>query len=179
MSNPEGADKNVTLACTMDVSTTVADAMEWGLITRPCPTCPASKPKETCKICGGTGLEKIGGDIDGGITKADLKGKLLASLLEITPDDRGLKKFKLFLPIDTVRNFQLVGIRNKEGDITHREIRFFVDSSAPDAAQKVELYCGRMGRNAGVGKIMYTVQMKLGEHSEGAETEQPELVEAE
>ncbi len=177
MSNPEGSDQVVTLACTMDESTTVAEKMDWGLVTRQCPTCPASKPNEKCKICGGTGMERISGDIDGGITKAGLKGKLLATLLDMTPDDRGLKKFKLFLPIDTVRNFELVAIRNKEGDITHREIRFYIDSSSPDAAEKVALYCRRLKRSASVGKVSYSIQLKLGDEEGQEDAEQPELEE--
>lgn len=130
MSNPEGADRTVTLACTADFSTPVMEKMEWA-------------------------------DVDKSITSAKLCGKLLSTIMTLTPSDKQLKKFALELDIDTVRDFELVGVRNKEGDITHREIRFTIESSAKDAAHRVELYASRMGRNPGLCKVSYTKQETL------------------
>jgi len=107
------------------------------------------------------------GGVDESVTSAKLKGKLLAINLILTPADKELKKHALDLDIKTVSNFEVVGMKGKDGETMRRELRFTVDSAAADAGAFLENYVNKLGREPGFMKVSYTKQESLDLEGEG------------
>lgn len=101
------------------------------------------------------------GEVPECVTGAKLKGKLLSTNLILTPADKELKKFELDLDIRTVDAFEVVCMKDEEGETTHREMRFRVESGAKDAGALLEHYVAKLGRNKGAMKVSYTKQEEL------------------
>jgi hypothetical protein len=96
------------------------------------------------------------------IKECKLTGELLATNFILTPADKQLTQYELNFDISSVEDFQVVALKDDEGDVCGRELRFVVRTPKDG----VEAFCGqyirRVGRHAGALKIGYTVQEKLG-----------------
>lgn len=108
-------------------------------------------------------------DISDSITDCKLSGSLLGTNFILTPGDKQLKQYELNFDISSVEDFQVVALKDDDGDVCGRELRFVVRTPKDG----VEAFCGqyirRVGRHAGALKISYTVQ----EHLDLAEKQEP------
>lgn len=101
------------------------------------------------------------GEIPDSVTECKLSGSLLATNFILTPGDKQLRQFELNFDISSVEDFSVVALRNDDGDISGRELRF-VDRTPKDGVEGfVGNYIRRVGRHAGALKIRYTVQEEL------------------
>ena len=105
-------------------------------------------------------------EIPESITDCKLKGALLATNFILTPADKQLDRYELNFDISSVEDFQVASLKDDDGDVCGRELRFVVRTPKDG----VEAFCGqyirRVGRHAGALKIGYTVQDKLDLHAE-------------
>lgn len=106
--------------------------------------------------------EKMAWDrIPDSVTECKLFGELLGTHFILTPGDKQLRQHELNFDISSVEDFSVVGVKNDDGKITSRELRFVVRTPKDG----VEAFCGqyirRVGRHAGALKVSYTVQEKL------------------
>lgn len=100
-------------------------------------------------------------EIPESITDCKLTGSLLATNFILTPGDKQLHRWELNFDISSVEDFQVVALKDDDGEVCGRELRFVVRTPKDG----VEAFCGqyirRVGRHAGALKIGYTVQEKL------------------
>lgn len=152
----DGGDCYVRIYVTADLSETVMDEMDWGseVAVLDAEKNPTGKTRR-----------EITESVPGG----DLKGALLAKTITLVPTDKLLKTHKLQLDIDAVRDFEFVPVRDKEGEVTNRLLKFVVISSDEDAERIVGLYKRSVGSQPGAAEILYTkqaTQLKLGEKTD-------------
>lgn len=95
------------------------------------------------------------------ITSAKLKGVLSASHLILTPSEKQMKKHELQLDIKDVGDFEYFAKRDGDGQITGRELRFKVRTSADPAEALVGQYVRLMGKGCGQLKVSYMKQDTL------------------
>lgn len=95
------------------------------------------------------------------VDQCKLSGVLLGKHLELIPNDKNLRQFALQFTISEVSAFELVPIRNDDGDITSRQLRFQIKSTEIGAIAAIEEYLRRMGEHVGQLKISYQKQEKL------------------
>jgi hypothetical protein len=100
-------------------------------------------------------------DAPEGFGACDLVGRLAASHIILTPNGKELKRHELQIAADDVNGFHLVPVKDGEGDVTRRELRFTVKTTQPDAAAQIEAYCQAIGRGAGQLKVSYVKQDEL------------------
>lgn len=101
------------------------------------------------------------GEVPHGHGGGYLLGELVASTMQLTPAGRELKEWQLDLNINKVTGFVQVPLKDSEGNTTGRELRFSVRATAEATAAKVEEYCARIGRHAGLLKIKFQHQEEL------------------
>ena len=102
--------------------------------------------------------------IGDGMSSAKLKGVLTASHLILTPNDKRLKDHELQLECSEVEDFQLVELKDNEGERAGLELRFMARSVQPGACGLVEEYWTRIGHTDSQLKVAYIpqpVQQKL------------------
>lgn len=94
------------------------------------------------------------------IMDAKLSGELLATHLVLTPGDKQLRNHELNFDISNCEDFQVVPLKNDEGEVRGRELRFVVRTPS-----EIEGFLGqhirRVGRHAGALKISYSKQDDL------------------
>ncbi len=95
------------------------------------------------------------------ITDCKLSGSLLATNFILTPGDKQLRQHELNFDISSVEDFSVVALRNDDGDICGRELRFVVRTPKDGVEGFVGNYIRRVGRHAGALKIRYSVQEEL------------------
>jgi len=95
------------------------------------------------------------------VTECKLTGSLLATNFILTPGDKQLRQFELNFDISSVEDFSVVAVRNDDGDICGRELRFVVRTPKDGVEGFVGNYIRRVGRHAGALKIRYSVQEEL------------------
>lgn len=95
------------------------------------------------------------------VDQCKLSGVLLGKHFELIPNDKNLGQFGLQFSISEVSAFELVPIRNDDGDIVSRQLRFQIKSSETGAIAAVEEYLRRMGEARGQLKISHQKQEKL------------------
>jgi len=101
------------------------------------------------------------GDVPDGFAACDLIGKLAASTVIFTPSGRGLKDHEIEIGADDVSGFNLVPIKDGEGEVTGRELRFTIKSTANEAAALLECYCKQIGRGVAQLKVSFAKQEVL------------------
>jgi hypothetical protein len=94
------------------------------------------------------------------ITSAKLTGELLAQNFILTPGDKALKQHELQIAITDASDFQLVVLRDDEGEPAGRQLRFIVRSPGDGVEALVGQYIRRVGRHEGQLKISYEPQAK-------------------
>lgn len=94
------------------------------------------------------------------ITECKLTGSLLGTHLVLTPGDKQLKQHELQFDITSVEDFQVVSLKDDEGDVRGRELRFVVRTPS-EAEGFLGQYIRRVGRHAGALKVSYAKQDKL------------------
>lgn len=107
------------------------------------------------------------------ITEGKLAGELLATHLVLTPGDKQLKTHELNFDITSVEDFQVVPLKNDEGEIRGRELRFIVRTPA-EIEGFLGQYIRRVGRHAGALKVSYTKQDDLPLGDAKASEDEPE-----
>jgi hypothetical protein len=107
-------------------------------------------------------------NIPDSVTQAKLAGALAATNFILTPSDKQLKKYELNFDIHSVEDFEVVSLKDDEGEIRGRELRFIVRTPK----EGVEALCGeyirRVGRAPGSLKIGYIKQEQLPFEANGA-----------
>lgn len=100
-------------------------------------------------------------EIPNSVTDCKLTGELLGTHLILTPGDRQLHQHILQFDITSVEDFQVVALKDDDGDVRGRELRFIIRTPKDG----VEAFCGqyirRVGRHAGALKVSYTKQEEL------------------
>jgi hypothetical protein len=94
------------------------------------------------------------------VTECKLAGELLASHMILTPGDKHLKQYELQVDISSVEDFRLVCLKDDEGEIRGRELRFVI-RTPKEAEGFLGNYVRRVGRHEGALKLAYVVQEKL------------------
>ncbi len=95
------------------------------------------------------------------VDSCKLSGAFMGKHFELIPNDRNLKQFGLTLDISEVEDFRLVPVKNEDGEITDRKLRFIVRSTQKGAIALAEEYLTRMGSHVGQLKLSYAKQEKL------------------
>lgn len=110
------------------------------------------------------------------ITECKLTGSLLATHLILTPGDKALSQHQLQFDVTSVEDFQVVSLKDDEGDVRGRELRFVVRTPS-EAEGFLGQYIRRVGRHAGALKVVYVKQEKLdlGEGKPEKEDDEPSL----
>jgi hypothetical protein len=107
-------------------------------------------------------------EIPDSITDCKLKGALPATNFILTPADKQFARYELNFDISSVEDFQVASLKDDDGDVCGRQLRFVVRTSKDG----VEAFCGqyirRVGHHAGALKISYTVQEQLDLHAEAS-----------
>lgn len=101
------------------------------------------------------------GEVGDEVGGCDLIGALAASNIVLTPAGRPLKDHEIKFAANVVGGFNLVPLKDGEGEITGRELRYWIKTTAPDAAQWLEAYCNAIGRGMGQLKVSYVKQAEL------------------
>jgi len=109
------------------------------------------------------------------ITSAKLTGELLAQNFILTPGDKALKQHELQIAITDASDFQVVQLRDDEGEPAGRQLRFIVRSPGDGVEAQVGQYIRRVGRHEGQLKISYEPQAKQDALPLGGEQEPPPL----
>lgn len=102
--------------------------------------------------------------IGDGMSSAKLKGVLTASHMILTPNDKRLKDYEVQLECSEVEDFQLVELKDDEGDTAGRELRFIARSVQPGACGVLEEFWSRLGHGDMQLRVSYIpqpVQQKL------------------
>lgn len=94
------------------------------------------------------------------IMEAKLSGGLSAIHLVLTPGDKQLRNHELQFEISSVEDFQVVPLKDDEGEIRGRELRFVVRTPA-EVEGFLGQYIRRVGRHQGACKVSYTKQEEL------------------
>lgn len=93
--------------------------------------------------------------------KADLVGRLAASHMILTPAGRELKRQEVQFACEEVNGFIIVPLKDGEGDVTGRELRFSIRTRAAEACALLEAYCNTVGRGLAQLKVSYVKQENL------------------
>ena len=108
--------------------------------------------------------EQMGWDDPGECLKpgkpAGLVGELLGMNLILTPGDKKLKDFEIQLGVKDVIDFQVVVLKDDEGEPAGRQLRFTVRTPQDGAAAMAEQYIRRVGRHESQLRITYLPQAK-------------------
>jgi len=91
---------------------------------------------------------------------AKLTGELLGHNFILTPGDKRLKDKELQLGIKDVTDFQVITLKDDEGEPSGRQLRFQVRTEEDGAAALCEQYVRSVGRHEGQLKISYIPQPK-------------------
>lgn len=94
------------------------------------------------------------------VTECKLTGSLLASHLILTPSDKLLKDQEIQFDIKSVEDFRLVSLKDDEGEIRGRELRFIV-RTPKQVAGHLEEYLSVIGRHEAALKVSYVKQENL------------------
>jgi hypothetical protein len=92
------------------------------------------------------------------ITSARLTGELLAQNFILTPGDKMLQQHELQIAISDASDFQVVMLKDDEGEPAGRQLRFIVRSPGDGVEALVGKYIRRVGRHEGQLKISYEPQ---------------------
>jgi hypothetical protein len=101
------------------------------------------------------------GDVGEGIGACDLVGELVGSAMTLTPSKRELAPLAVEVEVSQVSSFNVVPVKDAEGEPTNRELRFTVKTGALDAAKKIEQYVHAIGRGVAQLNISYVKQEEL------------------
>ncbi len=104
------------------------------------------------------------------ITSAKLTGELLAQNFILTPGDKALKQWELQIAITDASDFQVVVLKDDDGEPSGRQLRFIVRSPGDGVEAQVGQYIRRVGRHEGQLKISYEPQavqenLPIGKHA--------------
>lgn len=91
--------------------------------------------------------------------KTEMEGELSSGNLILTPDDEKLAKNETQFSFFHAKKFFIVTI--EEDEVKRREVRFFVDTNAPEAATAVYAYMGIVGDHSANLKLSYSRQGDL------------------
>jgi hypothetical protein len=94
------------------------------------------------------------------VTSAKLTGELLAQNFILTPNDKKLENQELQIAISDVSDFNVVALKDDEGEVSGRQLRFIVRSPGDGVEALVGQYIRRVGRHEGQLKISYEPQAK-------------------
>lgn len=92
------------------------------------------------------------------ITSAKLKGELLAQNFILTPGDKALRQWELQIAITDASDFQVVMLKDDDGEPSGRQLRFIVRSPGDGVEAQVGQYIRRVGRHEGQLRISYEPQ---------------------
>ena len=101
------------------------------------------------------------GECAEGFAAADLVGRLAASHVILTPSPRELKQHELQIDAEEVSGFNIVPLKDSEGGLTGRELRFAVKTTSADAEALLAAYCRTVGRGLAQLKISYVKQEEM------------------
>lgn len=105
------------------------------------------------------------------VSSAKLNGALLAQSFELVPGDKNLKNQALDIVISDVSDFQVVALKDDEGEVSGRQLRFIARSPGDGVAALIEQYIRRVGKHQGELKISYEPQAKQTDLPLGKDTE--------
>jgi hypothetical protein len=91
--------------------------------------------------------------------KTEMSGELASGNLVLTPDSDMLAKHEIEFSFFSGDKFFIVTI--EKDDVKRREVRFFVDSNAPEAATSVFAYMNNLNKATGSLKLNYQRQGDL------------------
>lgn len=94
-------------------------------------------------------------DAGSSVNSAKLTGELLAQNFILTPGDKNLKQHELQIAISDATDFQLVALKDDDGEISGHQLRFIVRSPGDGVEALVGQYIRRVGRHQGELKISY------------------------
>jgi hypothetical protein len=97
------------------------------------------------------------------VTSARLTGELLAQGFQLTPADKNLKRQALDIIISDISDFQVVALKDDEGEVSGRQLRFIARSPGDGVAALIEQYIRRVGRHEGELRVSYEPQAKQAE----------------
>ena len=98
-------------------------------------------------------------DLDESVKSAKLNGELLAQNFILTPGDPLISQ-EIQIAISDAGDFQVVALKDDEGEIVGRQLRFVVRSPGDGVEALVGQYIRRVGRHEGQLKISYEPQAK-------------------
>lgn len=106
------------------------------------------------------------------IRSAKLTGELCAHNLILTPGDKRLRDAELQIGVKDVTDFQVVALKDDDGEPAGRQLRFTVRTPQDGASALAEQYIRRVGRHEGQLRISYSPQA-VQEDLPGAKVAQP------
>lgn len=101
------------------------------------------------------------GEVPDGHGKSDLFGELAAGHIILTPSAKELKQHELQIDISECGGFSQVPVKDGDGNVGTRELRFTIKSSAEDACARAEGYVNVMGQAKGQLRVSYVKQEPL------------------
>lgn len=118
-----------------------------------------------------------------GQSDGSLIGKLTASHLILTPNEKGLKLKEIQIECSEAGDFKFVCTKDDEGEVTGTELRFILRSNQADAITIVNEYWRAVGESDAQMRLSYQkepVQAKLeiAPAKKAADDEQPTLIDA-
>lgn len=87
------------------------------------------------------------------VPKATLTGQITAHHMILTPSGKELLQHELQIAISEVRDFQLVRVKDEEGEPNGQELRFVALSNQAGAAALIESYIENVQRGVGTLKV--------------------------
>lgn len=103
--------------------------------------------------------EKMDWDDPGNCIKpgapAKLTGELLAHTFILSPGDKRLKDYEMQLGIKDVTDFQVITLKDDEGEPAGRQLRFTIRTPQDGASGLCEQYIRAVGRHEGQLKVTY------------------------
>jgi hypothetical protein len=94
------------------------------------------------------------------VKMAKLTGELCAREFLLTPGDKALKQHELEIAINDASDFQVVMLKDEDGEPSGRQLRFIVRSPGDGVEALVGQYIRRVGIHEGQLKISYEPQAK-------------------
>lgn len=101
------------------------------------------------------------GEPPAGFASATLDGEFTASHLILTPKGKELKDHELQINAKEIHSFELVRVKNKDGESTSNELRFQIVTPDPEAPAKLAEYISKIGKGEAHLRVNYEAQSEL------------------
>lgn len=102
------------------------------------------------------------------IESCKLAGTLAGDNLVVSPTDKTLKQFEFQMGVGEVTDFEVVRVKEEDGDSIRTELRFKIRTTAGTAAAQLYDYLSKVGKAPAAMKLRYSEQGSLTEETSEA-----------